>query len=610
MKYKWLVLTNTTVATLMSSIDANIVLISLPTIGRQLAGTTATLLLWILLGYSLLTAVVLLNFGRLSDMFGRVRLYVLGFAFFTVGSALCGFSQTGLELVLFRLVQAVGAGFLFSNSAAIITDAFPPNERGRALGINQVSIVAGAVSGLVLGGVITSTIGWRWIFFVNVPIGIIATLRAHYDLRELAKPEHTAKIDWFGNVVFAAGLTILLVGVTLGALGQIGGTLAVAFVATGLLLLVLFVVIELKESSPMLDLSLFRNRQFSGSVLATLLNALARGAFTFILVFYLQGPPRFLSPLSAGLYLIPVSASLAAFGPVSGWLSDRFGPRPFLLSGLAVSASGFLWLSRIGAEATFLQLAGPLVLVGAGMGLFAAPNRAAMMTAVPPTRRGVASSIGVTFVNTGATISLGITLVFMAGVLSRPEIQAIFLGTAASGMGFHAGAQFLQAIHTIFLASTVLVLAAAVPTLLRGKDRPRTAQPWRTRTDPGPRTVSHRAGSLGRRVASFGTHHIIMYAVGGPTSATRVPAETAFTAHHGSASAGGGTIAGPLPSGSPVAEPWRISRGLLRGLWRVPRIVPRGRPLACPPVSGPLSGRRRGGGTRRDPRPARRRPGR
>jgi len=477
MQYKWRVLTNTTVATLMSSIDSNIVLISLPTIGRELPGTNATLLLWILLGYSLLTAVVLLNFGRLSDIFGRVRLYVLGFAVFTVGSTLCGLSQTGSELVAFRLVQAVGAGFLFSNSGAIITDAFPPNERGRALGVNQVSIVAGAVAGLVLGGVITSTIGWRWIFFVNVPIGVVATLRARSGLHELAKPELTAKIDWLGNIVFAGGLTILLVGITLGALGQIPDPEALTAVVVGLGLLGAFVLVELREKSPMLDMSLFRIRQFSASALATLLNALARGAFTFILVFYLQGPPRFLDPLTAGLYLIPVSGSLAAFGPVSGWLSDRFGPRPFLFAGLVVSAGGFLWLATIGPAATFYQLTGPLILVGSGMGLFAAPNRAAMMTAVPPTRRGVASGIGTTFVNTGATISLGLTLVIMTSVLSRPEIQAIFLGTAASGTPFTAGPQFLQAIHFIFLVSTGLVLAALVPSLLRGATPPPAPQP-------------------------------------------------------------------------------------------------------------------------------------
>ncbi len=476
MRYKWLVLTNTTVATLMSSIDANIVLISLPTIGRQLPGTNATLLLWVLLGYALLTAVVLLNFGRLSDMFGRVRLYVLGFAVFTVGSALCGLSQTGLELVGFRLVQAVGAGFLFSNSAAIITDAFPPNERGRALGINQVSIVVGAVSGLVLGGVITSTIGWRWIFFVNVPIGIVATLRARSDLRELARPERSAPIDWVGNVVFAGGLSLILLGVTLGPLGQVSNPVAVALVVLGGVLLVAFVLLELRERSPMLDLALFKNRQFAASALAMLLNALARGAFVFILVFYLQGPPRYLSPLTAGLFLIPVSASLATFGPVSGWLSDRYGPRPFLVAGLVSSAAGFLWLATIGASATFLQLAPALVLVGSGMGLFASPNRAAMMTAAPPTRRGVASGIGVTFLNAGTTVSLGITLVIMTGVLNRSEIQSILLGAPIVGAPALLGARFLQAIHAIFLVSTGLVLAALVPSVLRGRAVPTAPQ--------------------------------------------------------------------------------------------------------------------------------------
>ena len=472
MQYKWRVLTNTTVATLMSSLDGNIVLISLPTIGRQLPDTNATLLLWVLLGYSLVTAVVLLNFGRLSDMFGRVRLYVLGFAIFTGGSALCGLSQVGLELVAFRLVQAVGAGFLFSNSAAIITDAFPPNERGRALGVNQVSIVAGSVVGLVLGGAITSTIGWRWIFYVNVPIGLVATLRARATLHELAKPETTARVDWVGNLVFAGGLTVLLLGVTLGALGQVAEPVGIALVVTGAVLLVAFVWVELRERSPMLDLSLFRIRQFSASALAILLNSLARGAFAFVLVFYLQGPPRYLDPLTAGLYLVPVSASLVAFGPFSGWLSDRFGPRPFLLTGLAVSAVGFLWLSTIGPEATFGQLAAPLVLVGSGMGLFAAPNRAALMTAVPPSRRGVASGISVTLVNTGATISLGLTLVILSSVLTRPEINAIFLGTAVPGMPFAAASSFLLAIHVIFLVSTALVLAAIVPSALRGPSHP------------------------------------------------------------------------------------------------------------------------------------------
>ncbi len=469
MQYKWRVLSNTTVATLMSAIDGNIVLIALPTIGRELPDTNATTLLWILLGYSLLTAVVLLNFGRLSDMFGRVRLYVLGFAVFTTGSFLCGFSETGLELVGFRLVQAVGAGFIFSNSAAIITDAFPPNERGRALGINQVSIVVGAVSGLVLGGIITSTIGWRWIFFVNVPIGLVATLRARHDLHEIARPREKPRIDWVGNLVFAGGLTLLLLGVTLGALGQIPLDPAVASIVVGLSLLGVFVWVEARERSPMLDLTLFRSRAFSLSALSMLLNALARGALSFILVFYLQGPPRYLSAFTAGLFLVPVSASIATFGPVSGWLSDRFGPRPFLIAGLVTSAVGFLWLATIGPDESFLGLTPPLILVGAGFGLFAAPNRASMMTAAPPTRRGVASGIGTTFINSGTTISLGLTLVIMSSVLPRSAIQAIFLGTANRSLPFPSAGGFLDSIHLIFVISAGLLIVALIPWIARPK---------------------------------------------------------------------------------------------------------------------------------------------
>jgi EmrB/QacA subfamily drug resistance transporter len=461
----------------MAAIDTNIVLISLPTIGRELPGTSATTLLWILLGYSLLTAVVLLNFGRLSDMFGRVRLYVLGFAIFTVGSLLCGFSQTGLELVGFRLLQAVGAGFLFSNSAAIITDAFPPNERGRALGINQVSIVVGAVLGLVLGGVITSTIGWRWIFFVNVPIGIVATLRARYDLHELVKPSEPPHIDYAGNIVFAVGLTLILLGVTLGALGNVSASAGLAMVVVGIALLGVFVYVESREAAPMLDLTLFRNREFSGSAAAMLLNALARGAFSFVLVFYLQGPPRFLSPLTAGLFLIPVSASLATVGPLSGWLSDRYGPRWFLLSGLLVSAGGFLWLSTISSDESFFALAPPLILVGAGMGLFASPNRAAMMTAVPPRRRGVASGIGTTLLNSGTTISLGISLLVLSNVLPHAAIVSILTGAPNPNVPLSVSAGFLQAIHVVFLASAILLLAALVPAILRAAPAPETKAP-------------------------------------------------------------------------------------------------------------------------------------
>ncbi len=269
------------------------------------------------------------------------------------------------------------------------------------------------------------------------------------------------------------------VGAGQDALGYGWPLAALAAVAVGLAGvggLGLFLVVETRVDSPMLDLSLFRNRVFSTSTSATLLNALARGAFTFVLVFYLQGPPRYLDPFTAGLYLIPVSASLATFGPISGWLSDRYGPTWFTVFGLLFSAAGFLWLATIGAEDSFVQLAPPLVLVGAGMGLFAAPNRATMMTAVPPNRRGVASGIGTTLLNTGSTVSLALTLVIMSAVVPRAALETILTGgTVTGGAGIAAG--FLSSIHLIFFVSAGLVLVSLVPIALRGRPPPPPPEP-------------------------------------------------------------------------------------------------------------------------------------
>jgi MFS family permease len=306
----------------------------------------------------------------------------------------------------------------------------------------------------------------------------LTTRSARIELRELVKPAELPHNDWVGNIAFALGLTLILLGVTLGALGNVSDLAGLAMALVGIALLALFVVIESREASPMLDLSLFRIREFTGSATATLLNALARGAFTFVLVFYLQGPPRYLDAFTAGLFLIPTSASLATVGPLSGYLSDRYGPRWLLLSGLVVSASGFLWLSTISSGETFWQLAPALVLVGGGMGLFAAPNRAAMMTAVPPSRRGVASGVGVVFVNTGATISLGITLIVMSQVLPHAAIVSIFLGSPATGVGPGVATGFLEAIHIVFLASAALILLAIIPSFLRDRHPlPRPAAP-------------------------------------------------------------------------------------------------------------------------------------
>ena len=471
MEYKWVVLSNTTLGTLMSSLDGNIVLIALPTIARDLPGTTVFDLLWLLLGYQLLTASVLVNFGRLADMFGRVRLYNFGFVMFTIGSALCSLSQNSIQLILFRLVQALGASFLFSNSAAIITDAFPDDQRGMALGVNQVSIVVGSVAGLVLGGFLTSVAGWRSIFWVNIPIGIFATVWSRYKLRELAHIRKGQKLDIVGNISFAGGLALALAGITLYSISDLSLAGLAASLAAGVGLLVLFVFVELRTPEPMFNLSLFKIRLFAAGNIAILLNSLARGAVSLVLVFYLQGPTMGLDPLTAGLYLLPISLSLAALGPVSGWLSDRHGARLMSTIGLIVSSVGFLLLTGIGRTITFQQLLVPLIFVGGGMGLFAAPNRASIMNSVPQDQRGVGSGTSTTLVVVGGTVSLAVAFLVMVTSTPIGELQQLFLGTTGLGSPSWIGS-FIQSIRSVYLLSTVFLLLAIIPSVMRGKAVP------------------------------------------------------------------------------------------------------------------------------------------
>ena len=415
MNYKWTTLSNTTLGTLMASLDRNIILIALPTIALDLHTSFFTLI-WIVLVYWLVTASVLLNFGRLSDMFGRVKLYNMGFALFTLGSGLCSISQTGEQLTLFRIIQGLGAAFLFSNSAAIITDTFAENERAKALGLNQMSIVIGSVIGLVLGGFLTSYLGWRSIFWVNLPIGIFATMWSYTKLRELGKIRKE-KIDWLGNVTFAVGLSMILLGITFANFKIINPYEISLFIIGGFSLLVLFIIIEKKVYRPMFDLSLFKIRLFTAGNIAIFLNALARGAFTLIMSFYLQGPSMRLSSLEAGIYLIPVSVALAAFAPLSGWLYDKYKLRIFTPLGLLVSAIGFFILTGVRVTTTFNEIVTPLVMIGAGMGMFASPNRASIMTSVPSARRGVSARISTTFVMVGNSFSIGLVFLIMTNFI-------------------------------------------------------------------------------------------------------------------------------------------------------------------------------------------------
>lgn len=461
MQYKWIALTNTTLTILMASLDSNIVIIALPKISADLHTSVAETM-WIVLCFGLVTTIVLLSFGRLADMFGRVKLYNIGLVIFTVGSGMCGLSRSGQELILFRSIQALGAAFLFSNSAAILTDAFDVKERGKALGLNQVSIVVGSVTGLVLGGLLTDTLGWRSIFWVNIPIGTFGAIWSYMKLRELGT-RTGGRVDWLGNVILGSGLVILFLGLTLGPLGMISVTGDLVAIVGGLGLVSLFVYVESRVADPMFDVNLFRIRVFNAGNLSVFLNAIARGALILVMSLFLQGPTMRLSALESGLYLIPVSFTMATFGPISGWLSDKYGSKVFIIGGLLTSAVGFLILTYLHPHESFLELMVPLVLVGAGMGMFAAPNRTAVMNSVPPERRGTASGMTTTLVTLGNIISMGISFLIITRSVPVSELEAVFV---SRGTSFSGGEAFVGSIHYIFYMSAVLLLLSIIPAVV------------------------------------------------------------------------------------------------------------------------------------------------
>jgi EmrB/QacA subfamily drug resistance transporter len=506
--YKWTALSNTTIGTLMASLDTNIIIIALPTIASDIHISLLTLL-WIVLGYSLVTASILLNLGRLSDMFGRVKLYNIGFIIFTTGSALCSLSQTGEQLLLFRIVQALGAAFLFSNSAAIITDAFPENERGKALGINQISIVVGSVMGLLVGGFLTSSLGWRSIFWMNIPIGVFAIIWSHTKLRELGTIKKE-KIDWIGNATLSIGLILILAGLTFGPF-QILNNIPFgmySLIIAGLSLIGLFVFVERTVIKPMIDLSLFKIRSFLGGNISIFFNSIARGAFILIMTFYLQGPTMKLSPLAAGIYLLPVSIALSIFGPFSGWIYDRSGSKAIPSIGLFISAIGFLMLISLGIKSTFIETLLPLAMIGAGMGIFASPNRASIMNSVPRYQRGIAAGTSTMFVLVGNTLSIGLAFLIISNTMPLNYIESIFLGTISTATNdniksgrnnnnnnsdiknqnrikshnnnhtqieiasLHYTAiidNFLKSLHNIFILSAILMLISIIPSYIRDR---------------------------------------------------------------------------------------------------------------------------------------------
>ncbi len=464
--YKWVVLSNTTLGALMASINGTIILISLPVIFSGLGinpfvGSNFTLLIWILLGYGVLTATLLVTVGRLSDMYGRTRLYNLGFAIFSVGSVLLFLTPStgalgGWEMVSFRMVQAVGAAFLFANSPALLTDAFSPSERGLALGINQVAAIGGSVIGLVLGGLLAGVPtfhldgfevpAWRTIFLVSVPFGVFGTVWAYLRLKEIATIRKGQKLDLAGNLTFGAGLTVLLVAVTYGLLPY--GNQAMGWsdpwvwggVIGGLALLGIFLVVETRVSDPMFHLGLFRIRAFAAANIAALLGSIARGGMMFMMIMWFQGIWLPLhgytfaeTPFWAGIYMLPMMGGFLLMGPMSGWLSDRYGAKHLASGGMGLGAATFFAMMALPYNFPYWEMGLLLFLQGCGMGLFASPNRAAIMNAVPAEQRGAASGMATTLQNSGMQLSLA--MFFTIVILGISHGLSASVGSALAGAG-------------------------------------------------------------------------------------------------------------------------------------------------------------------------------
>ncbi|MGN6187358.1 MAG: MFS transporter [Conexibacter sp.] len=454
-RYKWIALSNATLAVLLATLDGSITIIAMPDIFRgikldPLIPANSFYLLWMILGYLVVTSVLIVSLGRLGDIVGRVRIYNLGFVIYTLASlalAACWLEgRAGASFLIgFRVVQGIGGACLLANSAAIITDAFPAHQRGMALGINNIVGVSGFFIGLMLGGVL-APIDWRLVFLISVPVGLFGTVWAYRSLRELSTPR-AAPIDWAGNLTFALALICVMVAVTYGirpAAGHATGWTSprvLGLLGAAVALLAAFVAVERRQREPMFRLSLFRIRAFTFGTLSTFLSAIARGGLMFMLIIWLQGiwlPQHGYSfhetPLYAGLYMAPLTVGMLLAGPTSGWLSDRFGARPFATGGMLLTALGFALLMLLPTDFAYWQLAAVLALIGIAMGMFASPNRAAVMNSLPPGDRGAGGAMNQTFQNSAQVLSIGIFFTLLIAGLSATLPQTMAAGLQAHGV--------------------------------------------------------------------------------------------------------------------------------------------------------------------------------
>ena len=454
-RYKWVALSNATLAVLLATLDGSITIIAMPDIFRgihldPLVPANSFYLLWMILGYLVVTSVLIVSLGRLGDMVGRVKIYNLGFVIYTVASLLLAIDwMTGRDgatyLIVMRIVQGVGGACLLANAAAIITDAFPTHQRGMALGMNNIVGVSGTFIGLVLGGIL-APIDWRLVFLISVPVGIFGTVWAYLGLRELSTPRR-ARVDWGGNLTFALGLVLLMTAVTYGirpagghAIGW-GSPRVLGLLAASAVSLIAFWVIEKRVADPMFRLPLFRIRAFTFGTLSTFLSSVSRGGLMFMLIIWLQGiwlPQHGYSftetPLWAGIYMLPLTVGMLVAGPTSGYFSDRFGARPFATAGMVLTAVGFGLLMLLPTDFAYPVFGAILFLIGASMGMFASPNRAAVMNSLPKRDRGAGGAMNQTFQNSAQVLSIGIFFTLMIIGLAATLPHTLSSGLQAHGV--------------------------------------------------------------------------------------------------------------------------------------------------------------------------------
>jgi len=466
LKYSWTVLTVTTVGVLMAGLDTRIIIIGLPQVATALHAD-AEQAVWFTQAYILGSTVALLLIGRITDIVGRVKIYTAGFVVFTLGSLLTGLSTSPVQVIAFRGLQGLGGAMLITNSASLIADATPSKNLGFAMGINQIAFRFGAMAGLTVSGIILSYLDWRALFYINVPIGIFGSIWAHRRLKEIARVERGAPIDWTGFLAFVVFIVSFLLALTFGAYGISEERLVYLLTGLSAASLVIFVAHERRTRYPLLDLRLMRIREFAGGVSAQLLNSIAWGAVLLLLSLYFQLVVG-LAPLDAGLRIIPIDIAFLLTGPISGKLSDRYGHMPFTTTGLALGSVSLFLFSTADANTPYALMAAYMMLFGAGIGLFASPNMSSIMGSVPEDRRGIASAVRATFFQTGNVISVSLAVLVMTFAVPYQVITSV-IASADIVIPESQRILFSAGISTAYVWMAVLNAVAIIPSMLRGK---------------------------------------------------------------------------------------------------------------------------------------------